>query len=84
MNYGTGWINSLKLKSSSLKEDMSMKCLRCNSVMIYDKFYGPHEYFWGWRCVSCGEIVDQVIKENRQLMKTGWVPNATNRKREEG
>lgn len=29
-----------------------MKCLRCNSVMIYDKFYGLCEYFWGWKCAS--------------------------------
>ena len=47
-----------------------MKCLRCNSVMIYDKFYGPYEYFGGWKCVICGEIVDQVILENR-LYKNG-------------
>jgi len=58
-----------------------MKCLRCSSVMIYDKFYGPHEYFWGWKCVICGEIVDQVILENRQLIKMGLVLNIRNRKK---
>jgi hypothetical protein len=58
-----------------------MKCLRCNSVMIYNKFYGPHENFWGWKCVLCGEIVDQVILENRQLLTMGQVPNTRNRKR---
>jgi len=58
-----------------------MKCHRCNSVMTYDKFYGPHEYFWGWRCIICGEIVDPVIVENRQLTRMGRVPNARNRKR---
>lgn len=61
-----------------------MKCLRCNSVMIYDKFFGPHEHFWGWKCVICGEIVDQVILENRQLIRMGQVPNARNRKRWKG
>jgi len=35
--------------------------------MVYERFYGPHEYFLGWRCVLCGEIVDQLILENRQV-----------------
>jgi hypothetical protein len=58
-----------------------MKCLRCNSVMIYDKFYGLCEYFWGWKCVICGEIVDQVILENRELIRMGQVPNTRSRKK---
>ena len=43
-----------------------MKCHRCGSLMVYERFYGPHEYFLGWRCVLCGEIIDQLILENRQ------------------
>ena len=43
-----------------------MKCHRCGSVMVYEKFYGHHEQFLGWRCILCGDIVDQVILENRQ------------------
>ncbi len=46
------------------------KCFRCNGLMIYDKFYGPHENFWGWKCLNCGEIVDHVILENRGLIRT--------------
>ena len=42
-----------------------MRCHRCNGIMIYEKFYGDCEHFFGWRCVVCGEIVDQVILENR-------------------
>ncbi len=42
-----------------------MKCHRCNGMMIFEKFYGDSEYFLGWRCITCGEIVDQVILENR-------------------
>ena len=57
-----------------------MKCLRSNSIMIDDKFYGPHEQFRGWKCVICGEIVDRVVMENRQLMRMGRVPNTRNRK----
>jgi hypothetical protein len=48
--------------------------------MNYERFYGPHEYFCGWRCISCGEIVDEVILENRQWLKKEVVP--ANKKRE--
>jgi hypothetical protein len=47
------------------------KCLRCNGAVIYNKFYGVEDQFWGWKCLICGEIFDQVILENRELMKTG-------------
>jgi len=43
-----------------------MRCHRCGSVMVCERFYGPDERFFGWRCISCGEIIDQVILENRQ------------------
>lgn len=43
-----------------------MGCYRCGGVMIYEKFYGDCEHFFGWRCISCGEIVDRVILENRR------------------
>ncbi|MGA2516750.1 MAG: hypothetical protein ABSG44_09380 [Thermodesulfobacteriota bacterium] len=42
-----------------------MNCNRCGGLMAYEKFYSPVEDFFGWRCISCGEIVDQVILENR-------------------
>jgi len=42
-----------------------MKCPHCGSSMIYEKFYGSQEHFWGWRCILCGEIIDKVIMENR-------------------
>jgi len=42
-----------------------MKCHRCGGMMSYEKFYGATEAFFGWRCLCCGEIIDQVILENR-------------------
>jgi hypothetical protein len=57
-----------------------MMCLRCDGVMIYDKFYGSHDLFWGWRCVICGEIVDQVILMNRRLVKMGRMPDTRSKK----
>jgi len=46
-----------------------MKCHRCCSTVVYKKFYGPQEHFWGWRCTLCGEVIDQVILENRHWTK---------------
>ena len=42
-----------------------MKCNRCEGWMVNEKYYGAGLPFWGWRCVSCGEILDPVIWENR-------------------
>ena len=57
-----------------------MNCNRCGGVMIYERFYGPQEHFWGWRCISCGEIVDEVILENRRWLRKEVVP--VNKRRE--
>lgn len=46
-----------------------MKCDRCRGPMVYEKFYGRTEDYFGWRCVVCGEIVDEVILENRSRRK---------------
>jgi len=44
--------------------------------MVYERFYGSnsdsHEPFWGWRCIGCGEIVDEVILENCQYQNQEW------------
>jgi hypothetical protein len=43
-----------------------MKCGRCGGFMYYEKFLSQEiEEFSGWRCVACGEIVDEVILKNR-------------------
>lgn len=42
-----------------------MKCHRCGGIMVFEKYFGQCEYFWGWRCVLCGEIIDDLILENR-------------------
>jgi len=43
-----------------------MKCRRCGSVMVYERFYGADEHFLGSRCILCGEIMHQVILGDRQ------------------
>jgi hypothetical protein len=37
--------------------------------MANERFYGPGDPFWGWRCVLCGEVLDTLIWENRDHHK---------------
>jgi hypothetical protein len=60
------------------------KCLRCRGVVVYDNFYYNHEEFWGWKCLICGEIVDPVILQNRQLMRAGQRVNLRRAKKKIG
>ena len=49
------------------------RCSRCGGNMIYESFFGPIEHFTGLKCVICGDVIDPVILQNRQLMKAGHV-----------
>jgi hypothetical protein len=43
-----------------------MKCSKCGGFMHYERFYSEElEGFSGWRCIACGEIIDEVILRNR-------------------
>ena len=35
-----------------------MKCNRCGSGVVYEKFFDAYEPFLGSRCIFCGEISD--------------------------
>jgi hypothetical protein len=59
------------LKFNKIDTPNPMRCHRCESLMVYQKFYGPHEHFWGWRCIFCGDIIDQIVLENRSSMAVG-------------
>jgi hypothetical protein len=40
--------------------------------MVYENFYTLEiANLYEWRCVPCGEIVDQVILENRSMQGVG-------------
>jgi hypothetical protein len=49
-----------------------MNCLRCNGLAVIDDSFavrtGSSSDFHGWRCVNCGMIVDDVIRDNRRVM----------------
>ena len=44
-----------------------MKCLRCGGAMVFERFQATVEIFYAWRCVNCGDIMDQVVAKNREL-----------------
>ena len=56
---------------NKIDSDARMKCHRCESIMIYEKFYGPQEHFSRWSCICCGDIVDRLILENRGSVARG-------------
>lgn len=46
-----------------------MECIRCQSKMYHECFLSHQGYFYGWKCLFCGDIVDEVILENRNPYK---------------
>ncbi len=57
------------------------KCNRCGGKMLYERIHYGAEHFWTWRCVYCGEYIDQVILENRSLVEMGKFPKTRNKKK---
>jgi len=37
-----------------------MNCHRCDGTMIFKKFCDYGGYSYGWKCIRCGEIIDEV------------------------
>ena len=47
------------------------RCSRCGGNMVFESFFGSDEQFTGLKCVICGDVIDPVILQNRELMKAG-------------
>jgi len=48
-----------------------MNCPRCKGMMALERFCDLYDEtgqlcFMGWRCITCGEVIDPVIVRNRQ------------------
>jgi hypothetical protein len=39
--------------------------------MIKEEFFSSSGPFFSWRCVICGEVIDQTIIENRDYQSHG-------------
>jgi hypothetical protein len=53
-----------------------MECTRCDGLMVADNLIDIQEssipmWMKGWRCVSCGNIVDPHIQKHRMIQKAG-------------
>jgi len=53
-----------------MEKDLA-RCHRCGGMMVYEKIYYETEHVWLWKCIYCGEYIDRVILENRQIQKSG-------------
>jgi predicted RNA-binding Zn-ribbon protein involved in translation (DUF1610 family) len=42
-----------------------LKCPRCNGAMVNERCQDMLTVFYAWRCLNCGEIVDDVVNRNR-------------------
>jgi len=66
--------------TTSRKEGVrTVTCVRCGGLLVAE----PCTDFWGdgknlavRRCVQCGELVDQVILQNRQRRPTAALPES--------
>jgi hypothetical protein len=55
-----------------------MECTRCDGLMVADNLIDIQEsaipmWMKGWRCVSCGNIVDALIQQHRMIQKAAAV-----------
>ena len=53
-----------------------MECTRCDGLMVADNLIDIQEssvsmWMKGWRCVSCGNIVDPLILRHRIIQQAG-------------
>lgn len=63
----------------------SMNCLRCNGLAVRDDSLsvqlGLSSDFHGWRCVNCGMVVDDVIRDNQRILGDAQTLAYTERRR---
>ena len=53
-----------------------MHCTRCDGLMVTDSLIDLLEssvpmWMKGWRCVSCGNIIDPLIMKHRMIQQAG-------------
>jgi len=59
------------VKDPSNNKSTGINCQRCSGRMAFQKFYGEDNVFWGWHCITCGEILDPVILLHRLSQDAG-------------
>lgn len=61
---------------SILAQEGPMECTRCDGLMVSDNLIDMRAssipmWMTGWRCVSCGNIVDPLIQRHRIIQQAG-------------
>lgn len=46
-----------------------MHCLHCGAIMFYETFYEEDQKLSTWKCILCGEYMDDVILRNRLSLR---------------
>ena len=63
-----------------------MNCMRCNGLAVRDDSFaiqtGSSSNFHGWRCVNCGMIIDDVIRNNKRVLQRPRRSRDSERRRE--
>lgn len=49
----------------------SVECPKCQGLMVYERFYDYRDdtgktSFCGWRCLTCGKILDPLIDSHKK------------------
>jgi len=65
-------------RTPAVTEEGPMECTRCDGLMVADNLIDIQEssipmWMKGWRCVSCGNIVDPLIQQHRMIQQAGAV-----------
>lgn len=53
-----------------------MRCKKCGGPMSYEFFIDLDSdlsqlKFYGWRCIMCGDIIDEILLKNRSKNRSG-------------
>ncbi len=62
-----------------MKKNGEITCRRCHGLMVPERFQDLQDdtgqlSFYGWRCLTCGEIVDPLIQAHRQHQPDAAAP----------
>ncbi len=65
-------MTSVAVQTTGHRTHQPAHCSRCGGWMVEERCMDIGEslggyWFWGQRCIQCGDIVDEVILRNRRL-----------------
>lgn len=43
-----------------------MECVKCNGLMLLERFSDFFLVFYAWKCMNCGAVIDKTIAVNRR------------------